>query len=67
MRTVSLELSKVQCERHRDKRQKKHERILGLAALIEMHEGDPNYDHEYLLGLRARYRAAVNQYAAMKI
>ncbi len=67
MRTASLELSKSQCERHRDKRQKKHERILTLAALIEMHERDANYDHEYLLGLRARYRAAVNQLNAMKI
>ncbi len=67
MRQASLELSKAQCERHRDKRQKKHERILTLAALIEMHELSPKYDHEYVLGLRARYRAAVNQYAAMKI
>ena len=67
MRTASLELSRNQEERHRDKRQKKHERILGLAALIEMHEKDSNYDHEYLLGLRARYRAAVNQLAAMKL
>ena len=67
MRSASLELSKAQSDRHRDKRQKKHERILGLAALIEMHEKDANYDHEYLLGLRARYRAAVNQLAAMKL
>ncbi len=67
MRTASLELSRTQEERHRDKRQKKQERVQSLKALVDMWEADPNCDHEYILGLRARHRAAVNQLAAMKL
>ncbi len=67
MRTASLELSKAQCERHRDKRQKKQERVDILKAILDMHESNPNADHVYVLGLRARLRNARNQLSAMKI
>ncbi len=67
MRTASLEPSKAQCERHRDKRQKKQERIDTLKALLDMHESNPDADHEYVLGLRARLRNATNQFLAMGI
>ncbi len=67
MRQASLELSKAQCERHRDKRQKKQERIDTLKALLDMHESDLDCDYEYVLGLRARLRNAQNQLNAMGI
>ncbi len=67
MRQASLELSKAQCERHRDKRQKKQERVDTLTAILDMHEKDPDADHDYVLGLRARLRNARNQLSAMKI
>ncbi len=67
MRTASLELSKAQCERHRDKRQKKQERIDILKALLDMHESNLDCDYEYVLGLRARLRNAQNQLNAMGI
>ncbi len=67
MRAASLELSKAQCERHRDKRQKKQERVNTLKALLDMHESDLDCDYEYVLGLRARLRNAQNQLNAMGI
>ncbi len=66
MRTASLELSRTQEERHRDKRQKKQERVDTLTAILDMHEKDPDADHDYVLGLRARLRNARNQLVCMK-
>ncbi len=67
MRTASLELSRTQDERHRDKRQKKQERIDILKALLDMHESNRDCDYDYVLGLRARLRNAQNQLNAMGI
>lgn len=53
-------------ERHREKVQRKVERIGVLRALVEMHEADPNHDHEYLVGLRGRMRSAEANLNAMK-
>ena len=53
-------------ERHRDAVQRKHERIGVLKALVEMHEADPEHDHEYLVGLRNRMRSAEANLLAMK-
>jgi hypothetical protein len=52
---------------HQQKRIAKLEKIQTLRALLEMHESNPDHDHEYLLGLRARLRSAENQFNAMKI
>jgi hypothetical protein len=52
---------------HRQKRLAKLEKIQGLKALLEMHEANPDADHDYLLGLRARLRSAENQYQCMKV
>ena len=58
----------VQHERvHRDKLQRKVEKIEGLKALLEMWEGHEDEDHEYILELRARLRSAENQLAAMSL
>ncbi len=43
----------------------KLQRIQGLRDLLETHEADPDNDHEYVLKLRARLRAAQNQLEAM--
>lgn len=59
---VWVELDK----RHKDKLQRKVERIGVLKALIDMHEANPNHDHEYLVGLRARHRTAVANFESMK-
>ncbi len=67
MRSASLELSKAQCERHRDKRQKKQERVQGLKSLLLMWESKDDADYDYILELRARLRNAQNQLAAMKL
>ncbi len=67
MRTASLELSKAQCERHRDKRQKKKERVQFLKSLLLMWESKDDADYNYILELRAKLRNAQNQLAAMKI
>ncbi len=62
-----MEMSRTQEERHRDKRIKKQERVDTLTAILDMHEKDPDADHDYVLGLRARLRNARNQLAAMRL
>lgn len=52
--------------RHREKVQRKYERIEVLRALLEMHEGNPDHDHEYVVGLRARLRTAVANLESMR-
>ncbi len=52
---------------HKVRRIAKLQRIQGLRDLLETHEADPNNDHEYVLKLRARLRAAENQLNAMAI
>jgi hypothetical protein len=54
-------------QQHREKRTRKLEKILMLRALLEMYENNPDADHDYVLGLRARLRSAENQLAAMKL
>jgi len=50
---------------HKVRVQKKLNRIMGLKALHDTWEKDPNVDHAYLLELRAKIRNAQNQYEAM--
>ncbi len=45
----------------------KLQRIQGLRDLLETHEANPDNDHEYVLKLRARLRAAQNQLDAMAV
>ncbi len=45
----------------------KLQRIQGLRDLLETHEGRDDADHEYVLKLRARLRAAQNQLDAMAV
>ncbi len=45
----------------------KLQRIQGLRDLLETHESNPDNDHEYVLKLRARLRAAQNQLDAMAV
>ncbi len=45
----------------------KLQRIQGLRDLLETHEANPDNDHEYVLKLRARLRAAQNQLEAMAV
>ncbi len=45
----------------------KLQRIQGLRDLLETHEALEDADHQYVLELRAKLRAAQNQYAAMAI
>ncbi len=45
----------------------KLQRIMGLRDLLETHEANPDNDHEYVLKLRARLRAAQNQLESMAI
>ena len=52
--------------RHREKVARKYEKIEMLRALLEMHEADPDHDHEYVVGLRARLRTAVSNLEAMR-
>ena len=52
-------------KRHRDKVQRKYEKIETLKALVEMWESDPDA-HEYVVELRARLRTAVANLEAMK-
>lgn len=59
----SRELDKI----HQQKRIAKLEKLQGLRALLEMHEANPDHDHDYVLGLRARIRSVENQYAAMSL
>ncbi len=52
---------------HKVRRIAKLQRIQGLRDLLETHEANPDNDHEYVLELRARLRAAENQLLAMAI
>ncbi len=52
---------------HKVRRIAKLQRIQGLRDLLETHEANPNNDHEYVLKLRARLRAAQNQLEAMAV
>ncbi len=52
---------------HKARAIKKLQRIQGLKDLLETHEANPDYDHEYVLKLRARLRAAQNQLDAMAV
>jgi hypothetical protein len=52
--------------RHQEKLKRKAERIGVLRALVDMHTKDPNVDHEYLVGLRARLRTAICNFESMK-
>ncbi len=45
----------------------KLQRIQGLRDLLETHEALEEPDHPYVLELRAKLRAAQNQYASMAI
>jgi hypothetical protein len=45
--------------RHREKVARKYEKL-------EMHEANPDADHEYLVGLRQRLRTAVCNLEAMR-
>jgi hypothetical protein len=52
---------------HKARAIKKMQRIQGLKDLLDTHEADPDNDHEYVLKLRARLRAAQNQLESMAI
>lgn len=52
---------------HKKRMIKKVERIEGLRDLLATHEANPDNDHEYVLKLRARLRAAQNQLEAMAV
>ncbi len=52
---------------HKARRIAKLQRIQGLRDLLETHESNPDNDHEYVLKLRARLRAAQNQLEAMAV
>ncbi len=54
-------------QEHKARRIAKLQRIQGLKDLLETHEANPDNDHEYVLKLRARLRAAENQLNAMAI
>ncbi len=57
-----------QDKEHKARRVAKLQRIQGLKDLLDTHEANPdNYDHEYVLKLRARLRAAQNQLDAMAV
>ena len=51
----------------RQKVQAKLDRIQTLKALIDTWESSQNYDHEYVVELRAKLRQAVNQYEAFSL
>ncbi len=52
---------------HKARRILKLQRIQGLRDLLETHEARDDADHEYVLKLRARLRAAQNQLEAMAV
>ncbi len=52
---------------HKARRIAKLQRIQGLRDLLETHEANPDNDHEYVLKLRARLRAAQNQLESMAL
>ncbi len=56
-----------QDQEHKQRRIAKLQRIHGLKDLLDTHESDPDNDHEYVLKLRARLRAAQNQLEAMAV
>ncbi len=56
-----------QAKESKARRIAKLQRIQGLRDLLETHEANPDNDHEYVLKLRARLRAAQNQLEAMAI
>ncbi len=56
-----------QDQEHKARRILKLQRIQGLKDLLETHESNPDNDHEYVLKLRARLRAAQNQLEAMAV
>ncbi len=56
-----------QDQEHKARRIAKLQRIQGLRDLLETHESNPDNDHEYVLKLRARLRAAQNQLEAMAV
>ncbi len=56
-----------QDKEHKARRVLKMQRIQGLKDLLETHETNPDNDHEYVLKLRARLRAAQNQLDAMAV
>ncbi len=56
-----------QDKEHKARRIAKLQRIQGLKDLLDTHEANPDNDHEYVLKLRARLRAAENQLNAMAI
>ncbi len=61
-----------QSKDHRERVIKKRERILGLGDLVKMWDakgktkGLTEKEHQYVLKLRGRYRAAQNQLEAMR-
>ncbi len=57
----------TQDKEHKSRRIAKLQRIQGLKDLLDTHEANPDNDHEYVLKLRARLRAAENQLNAMAI
>ncbi len=56
-----------QDQEHKARRIAKLQRIQGLKDLLDTHEANPDNDHEYVLKLRARLRAAQNQLESMAI
>lgn len=67
-RPQSTHWDSMQFERvHREKLQRKVEKIDVLKALLEMHEANPEHDHAYILELRAKLRAAQNQLESMSL
>ncbi len=56
-----------QDQEHKARRIAKLQRIQGLKDLLDTHEANPDNDHEYVLKLRARLRAAQNQLDAMAV
>jgi hypothetical protein len=57
-----------QDKEHKARRALKMQRIQGLKDLLDTHEANADtYDHEYVLSLRARLRAAQNQLEAMAV
>ncbi len=57
-----------QSKESKARRISKLQRIQGLRDLLETHEANPDtHNHEYVLKLRARLRAAQNQLDAMAV
>ncbi len=56
-----------QDKNHKARRVLKLQRIQGLKDLLDTHESNLDNDHDYVLKLRARLRAAQNQLEAMAV